>query len=390
MALQLNDWIDFVKVQAKTVFTGNRLNEIHYRFLTQFISPYKDYEVEITNLESFSWIGDDIIKEFPEEYHSHNFQSNFIAVCKLRFKSRIDGNNTEIEHEFKLTCDGWISMTGNSINFNFMDDQSFLLRKYDEQIKQNITKSGMPTLWEDRLKFRGKNGVSIFTEVVNKRVTTLNIPINAFERFDDLARCSSDIRYIIGEMVTFRPYTTNYLEDKMDWNGRVIYRHFPSFYDKQYWLKAGLLFQLFYNYWDKIGDIIALYFAPQLPQKQVFFGKVIDAIPNQILNTTYDPTIIAANAKVFLDNVFTSPHFQWLKNFKDNDFLKLNDKRIKMVHYNNIESEYFQEYVKHNTNEAELSRLQKEKEGLVDLFINEYNSCLKGFEETLSLIDLLP
>lgn len=190
MALQLNDWIDFVKVQAKTVFTGNRLNEIHYRFLTQFISPYKDYEVEITNLESFSWIGDDIIKEFPDEYHSHNFQSNFIAVCKLRFKSRIDGNNTEIEHEFKLTCDGWISMTGNSINFNFMDEQSFLLRKYDEQIKQNITKSGMPTLWEDRLKFRGKNGVSIFTEVVNKRVTTLNIPINAFERFDDLARCS--------------------------------------------------------------------------------------------------------------------------------------------------------------------------------------------------------
>ncbi|MDO9001143.1 MAG: hypothetical protein Q7W45_15370 [Bacteroidota bacterium] len=151
-----------------------------------------------------------------------------------------------------------------------------------------------------------------------------------------------------------------------------------------------MLFQLFYNYWDKIGDIIALYFAPQLPQKQVFFGKVIDTIPNQILNITYDPTILAENAKVFLDNILTSPHFQWLKNFKDNDFLRLNDKRIKIVHYNNIETEYFQEYVKHNNNEAELSRLQKEKEGLVDLFINEYNSCLKGFEETLSLIDQLP
>lgn len=100
MALQLNDWIDFVKAQAKTVFTANRINEIHYRFLTQLISPYKDYEVEITNLDSFSWVGDDIINEFPEEYHSHNFQSNFVAVCKLRFKSRIDGSNTVIEHEF--------------------------------------------------------------------------------------------------------------------------------------------------------------------------------------------------------------------------------------------------------------------------------------------------
>ena len=39
---------------------------------------------------------------------------------------------------------------------------------------------------------------------------------------------------------------------------------------------CSLLFSLLYNYWDRIGDILALYFLPYMASDKVYFGKVID------------------------------------------------------------------------------------------------------------------
>ena len=127
-----------------------------------------------------------------------------------------------------------------------------------------------------------------------------------------------------------------------------------------------------------------------IPIKQITFGYVIDKIPNQILNSTYNKDVIREKTVVYLNDIYEVSHYKWLKEFKANEFNALNEKRVQIVHYTNIESEYFQQYAKYNTNADELTRLQKEKEGLVDLFLNEYANCLKGFEEMLSLIDLLP
>jgi len=165
----------------------------------------------------------------------------------------------------------------------------------------------------------------------------------------------------------------------------TIFRHFPSFYDKQYWLKSGLLFQLLYNYWDKIRDVLAPFFTPNLPPRKVFFGTVIDGIPNQITDNKPAPNTI-----VYLNDIHNNPYYLWLKSFKDNEFTALNDRRIKIVHYTNLESEYFQKYTKHNTNETEMKSLQKEKEGLIDYFLLHYEKVITGFEQTLLLINELP
>src|ERR1035437_8025261 len=104
MALELKEWIEFVKQEAKAVFTRNRLNEIHYRFLTKSISPYNDYDVRVINIGEIFWVGDEVIKELTGEYDTHNFQSDFEIICKLQFKSKKDNSIQEIEYKFQLTC----------------------------------------------------------------------------------------------------------------------------------------------------------------------------------------------------------------------------------------------------------------------------------------------
>jgi len=183
--------------------------------------------------------------------------------------------------------------------------------------------------------------------------------------FYNLGRITQDTRFLVTNMLLLNPYITDFLSDKFVQNGKTYYRYFPTICDKQYLLSAGILFGLFYNYWDQVGDILAKVFLPDLPEKEIYFGKVIDIFPS---------------------NYFASKNYLWLQDFKTNHYGPLNSKRKRIVHYNSIESDYFEKYQDLFGDTLELEKLQKEKEELADYFLKHHDFALKGFEYMTNLI----
>ncbi len=362
--IELSDYVSYIKRQVELVFQRNHLNELRYKYLTHELVP-GDAVIEGVKIKSLVWGSPGPVETVNDRMFTHSFENALQLDCTITYKTKA-GIIAPIDHYYDLTCIGYISIHSSLINFDILDELGLLLRKYDSKIKSNIEKVGFRSLWDDDKRFQGKNAIMFFSDVINKNRTSPFIKLSWHETFDDLARCVADLRYTLTEMTTYRQFITNFLEDKATWNGKSIYRYFPTFYDKQYWLKAGIIIQFLYNYWDKLGSILAAYFAPMLPARQVYFGKIIDMI----------------DAKFYI-----SPNYLWLKNFKDNNFKKLNGKRIKVVHYTNIESEFFQEYTRKNTSKNDLEQLENEKVELANYFIQEYGNILSGFEYTMLLVD---
>ena len=69
---------------------------------------------------------------------------------------------------------------------------------------------------------------------------------------------------------------------------------------------ADIVSQKIYNYWDRIGDLIASFFPDKLKTDKVYFSTAIKYIPIEFQE---------------------SPNYGWLKDFKDTHYKKLNRRR---------------------------------------------------------------
>ena len=126
----------------------------------------------------------------------------------------------------------------------------------------------------------------------------------------------------------------------VDVGGKVIFQYFPNFCDKRYLSTCSTILEQFYNFWDKIGDLIAAYFTPALPARRIYFGVVMDNIPKQYHN---------------------SSNYQWLASFKKNEYRDLNKQRQEVVHYSSIEIQTIKDYRENFTDMKILQSKQKKK-----------------------------
>ena len=92
----------------------------------------------------------------------------------------------------------------------------------------------------------------------------------------------------------------------------------------------------------------------------------------------------------FPNQYHTSTNYIWLRDFKDNEFQDLLDKRNEIIHYSALESRYFEQYQDNYRDEAEIQKLQDEKEGIADYLINHNKLMFTGFEKAIKLIDEIP
>ena len=131
-------------------------------------------------------------------------------------------------------------------------------------------------------------------------------------------------------------------------------------------MTSGLIISLLYNYWDKMGDLLDNCFGVIEPTNNVYFGTVIRKFPTEFNS---------------------SSNYIWLKNFKDNEFKELLEKRNEIVHYSALESKFFENYQDNIQDEARIQTLQNNKEGMVE-YLQQHNELMFiGFEKAIKLID---
>jgi hypothetical protein len=167
-------------------------------------------------------------------------------------------------------------------------------------------------------------------------------------------------------MYLHKPFLWDFLSNWFDHNNKKNFYYYSSLHDSRYMTYCDLLFQSIYNYWDKIGDLLAFYFVPKLNGKEFYFSKVLKKIP-----TDYKK----------------SHNFLWLLEFDKNDYSDLNSKRIQTVHYSNYSSSFKENWMANVSNEVGIEKLQNEISSLTDYFKIHLEKVIIGFEKALNLID---
>lgn len=186
------------------------------------------------------------------------------------------------------------------------------------------------------------------------------------ECFDDLLFCSDEILYFTGLLYLYTPYANNPINDGYWFVNRMVYPNFQNLEAKRLSMVANSASEKVYNFWDRIGDLIATYFPSLIEPKRVYFPIAIDIVPAKFHN---------------------SENYIWLKEFKDGEYKNLNKKRKEVVHYLTHDTAFRHKHLESTSNKEDIEKLIKERDSLPDFFKSQIQLTLVGFEKAILLIE---
>jgi hypothetical protein len=300
-----------------------------------------------------------------------NLPINYYIPLKLDgnliFNQWSDQKREEIEHSFDLKINMWFSFDDKHPGFSYdiHDKTKSTLYSYNSCIEKFLEEKELQALFQMEKQFDGKNSILFFTGIIRHQ-GNIPEPFQAFEAHDDIAMCHQDITFTLGELYLYKPFIRDFTEHSSLAGNQPIFHYFPSFTDKRYLSTCSYLFELFYNYWDKIGDMLAPYIAPHLTERNIYFTRVIDQA---------------------FGNLTKNKYYLWLKNFRDNQYKELNNTRKQVVHYKSIENQTFQDYHNNFSDFEKLKEKQEKKEAYTDYFKSHYDLSVEGFYNALKLIE---
>ncbi|MBM2841747.1 MAG: hypothetical protein HW412_2275 [Bacteroidetes bacterium] len=115
----------------------------------------------------------------------------------------------------------------------------------------------------------------------------------AFSTMDQLF-CSDELLYFTAHLFLYRPHINDPIRDSFEAGKQVIFPNFQNVQGKRYDMYADVVSQIAYNYWDRIGDLIASFILDRIDKERVYFVTAVNSIPSEF---------------------HTSPNFIWLKHF---------------------------------------------------------------------------
>ncbi len=181
--------------------------------------------------------------------------------------------------------------------------------EFNEQIYAAQAAEGLQNI--STVQFEGKTSVEFFSAVLRKKKSLFPLPYSDFKIHDELDFITKDIKYFTGVLYFLKPY----IVDTSRTHG--MYRQ--NLADHRYLTYASSCVQAIYNYWDRIGDLLHLYFQTGLRLDKVYLGMVINNFP---VAYKQEPEYIA------------------LKELYDNNLNEFLNERNQVVHYYQLETLY--------------------------------------------------
>jgi hypothetical protein len=231
-------------------------------------------------------------------------------------------------------------------------------REFDRQFRKTYDDLDLKYLSEHDF---GSENSGQFICRIETRKNIHPFPYSIFKIHDELNFITMDIKYITGMLFLLRPYINNTYED----DG---YYHQTN-EDHRYLMFANFGLQSVYNFWDRLGDLLFLFFETGLKPDQVYFGRVMNNM--------------APKWKV------TKPYIA-LKELYDQEVKSFLDTRHEAVHHFQLECKFYWGNVEYNNNRSKLKELNEEKYSYADKMSNSLGNCAKAFKMTIDLIGELP
>jgi len=218
---------------------------------------------------------------------------------------------------------------------------------------------------DDSYTLNGRDIVPWFDHTT-ERIALRDKNCDVFKKlFNDLLFCSDEIQFFLANMYLYRPFINNPLRDVTIFNDEALYLNYPNLETSRYSMFGTTVSEKIYNYWDRIGDLIFLFFPTRLEKRDVYFSKVIDIIPSEFHNSTY---------------------YRWLKNFKDDGYSDLNSKRRYYVHYTTDFAEFQHVHGKYPFDYQSIEELYNARIGLAEFYREHLYKTLEGFDKCLLLL----
>jgi hypothetical protein len=167
-------------------------------------------------------------------------------------------------------------------------------------------------------------------------------------------------------MYLYRPYLNNPVKDAFYSGDSMIFPNYQPLEATRYSMFSNVVVEKLYNYWDRIGDLIAEYFHTLIKSEKVYFPRALDIIP--LAYQKYE-------------------NFRWLKDFKEAEYKNLNHKRKQIVHYVTEDTQFKFKHLNSSGEKEEMQKLFDDRFALADTFNIQLELTFTGFEKTLFLIE---
>ena len=185
------------------------------------------------------------------------------------------------------------------------------------------------------------------------------------QNIDDLLFSSDEIVYFTAHLYFYVPYINTPIKDAYLAGDKMIYPVFNNLPGKRYDMYLGVVFEKVYNYWDRIGDLIASFF-PDVFRGNVFF-----------------PSTIKKLAIEFPDN----PDLNWLLDFVENQYSDFNLQRIDVVHYVSKNTQQKWEQLGQVGDYEKSLELTTKILSFPEYFKEMNELCKLGFEKALNFLE---
>lgn len=244
------------------------------------------------------------------------------------------------------------------INILNMAEELQKFRQFDQAVRNLYDTIPLRDL--DSLVIGEENAVSFFSRIIRSKQNLKPFPYSDFKIYSELLFISKDIKYYTALLYFFRPYITDSSRDGT---------YFQTAEDRRYMMFASVGFQSIYNFWDRIGDLLDIFFKTGLQETSIYFSRVLNNFP---------PLYKQSDNFKWLDSTFNSE----IKNFLR--------QRDNIVHAYQLECEFYWRVIEANMDTSETQKIQEEKESFPDNFKRQIDIMLEGFIRALNLIEELP
>ena len=164
-----------------------------------------------------------------------------------------------------------------------MEDIFISIENYEKAISEIYVKKNLKCLrgLDHSYKLNGENILVWYYDVTDKGRKKFGSEYFN-ELLDDLFFISDEVIYFLAGMYLHKPYLNSPLIDSVRFYERMVYANRQNIHSKRYCAFYDVAIEKLYNYWDRLGDLLATYFKEDFKKgEKIFFSNTIRFIPQK-------------------------------------------------------------------------------------------------------------
>ena len=334
------------------------------------------------------WVKDyqiSVVKDARGE-EVYEFTQDFTVSGKVCYS--VGYNQESVETSYYLTLRAYRYADSYTVEADLIDlwtKEKKILTEYSGLLIEQYDKLGLKDL--EHLE---ETGYGSFTGIWTKgdKTNIEQTEATSYYYYREIIDAYDQLRFCVGNVNAYMPYTSNYLAKERRMEGRVFYDINLAKFDRRYLYFCGFAFEKLYSFWERIAFLAYQFIKPKglsTPQN-LSFSKFIVALRKDCNNGLY-PYFLLPNSS-----------YHWFSEFEKEHHQPIQTYRHPLIHYKHKNEIYkgsffagtYSYWMQNSFDREKLEELQQANENLGVFLIEQTSFCKTGIQNLIALIKELP